>query len=877
MELAADSYAASVSSEAPGADMYIHAQGKTSEPYPIEVTARLKNVNLDRIRPGTLDARLSGTMRLKGRGKSVDDFTGRGKINLDPTEVRGVKIKTADASYAIDGGRIVLSSVSARAEGLIVKGDGWIEPFGQKKPYSFQVEAESERAGLLAAWTDQAYQANYLAVDAKIEGEAERWNAKGDGQVRGLRGEQLYVPRADLEFDLKGVGSDDIEGRTRIEAKNVLAPKAAYKQIKIPVFDISADLVLGESGRDRRRVAFDIETDSKNKDYNLDAKGSLMLESGTGDFELSMEELDLTVIGQRWRSARGFTVSSRDGIVETADARLESDGAYIEASGTAVGPSLDFDLTLSRVPIQPWAENIYPGDTLSGLLSAEASLRGGAARPTMDIETEIEQGRFASVKMETLNTTFEYSNGVAEVWIAGESELVGEFRIWGELPLTASLSPAKFETDETRQMELVASAADVPVAVIDQFVPWIRDVSGHISFYADIGGTPRKPTWNGRLGLSEVGLEAPRWGLRLSGVTGGAELDDDLVTIPKIVVRSGEGEGKIKGRVKLSGWDIEWMDLVVKADDFRALNTPEMVAVLDAELEIKGDLGYPRIKGDVEFIELLYRPPLILTYEGSAWEEEDPTIIVEGEYVEQEESTNWMNRAEIDIDIDIPDTGRLRNSELNIYFGGDLKLRKPPGGFFLLFGEARANQGWVVFQGKVFRLEKGEFIFPAIPVIDPEMDILASYKVPEYTVFIKITGSLSEPLLELYSEPALGQEDILSVILFGKPTSELSEGQDQALRSAGAQLAAGFAAAELREVFPVDALILQPGTTPETSGVGVGKYINERLYIFYYHRFGEDTAEEFKLRYDITKRIAIEAGQDERGQIGADVLFTYPY
>jgi translocation and assembly module TamB len=171
------------------------------------------------------------------------------------------------------------------------------------------------------------------------------------------------------------------------------------------------------------------------------------------------------------------------------------------------------------------------------------------------------------------------------------------------------------------------------------------------------------------------------------------------------------------------------------------------------------------------------------------------------------------------------------------------------------------------------------FVFPAIPVIDPSLDVLGSYRVPDYVTYIKIGGTLSQPSLEIYSDPALDPADVLAVVLFGQPVSKLAEGQRQSLASSGGQLVAGYAASglanSLTEALNLDTLIVQTGENPEASGIGVGKYLNEKLYLFYYHHFGENAAEEFKLRYEIRKNFSIEAGQDEKGQGGIDIYYKH--
>jgi len=47
--------------------------------------------------------------------------------------------------------------------------------------------------------------------------------------------------------------------------------------------------------------------------------------------------------------------------------------------------------------------------------------------------------------------------------------------------------------------------------------------------------------------------------------------------------------------------------------------------------------------------------------------------------------------------------------------------------------------------------------------------------------------------------------------------------------------------------------------------------------VFCYRQFNDEAAEEFRVRYDVTKRLSIEASQDVQGQGGVDAYYTFTY
>lgn len=93
------------------------------------------------------------------------------------------------------------------------------------------------------------------------------------------------------------------------------------------------------------------------------------------------------------------------------------------------------------------------------------------------------------------------------------------------------------------------------------------------------------------------------------------------------------------------------------------------------------------------------------------------------------------------------------------------------------------------FKNNDFILSRGSVIFNENEVdINPELDFLASSNLAEYTIHMKIFGKAKNVNVELSSEPALSQVDILSLITLGY-TNDLSQnlgsGEKNAAMSAG--------------------------------------------------------------------------------------------
>ncbi len=878
VELTGNRFAGSMLSSGKGADMAVYASGEVTGSRPLLVRAFLADLDPARIKQGLPRAGLAGALKFQGSGHSIQELQGSGELLLNRSSIMDLHRLEGELSYSLSHGTLDIKSADVRAGGIAMRGSGRLQPFNKTLPFRLELAAKLANRDAVPRLTGEAVDMESVSISATLEGDRYQWRASGSGSMAGLESAHIRSGVSRFDFSLTGKGGEEVSGKIDLEAKETMLPSARYRHLQVPVFDLEAGIRLLPSRPLSPALDFSIAADSPGQSFQLDSEGRLKYGVEDGRWSLDLASMDLRFIDRDWQLARPARIESLPGKVRVSGIELSNKESGLGVSGVVLGDELDAFISFYNFEIDPWMERVLPGESIQGIASGSIYARGSAGVPEIRSDISVERPRYADTRLDRAEASVRYIPHRLTVSLRGHSEVSGEVLAKGDFPLRLVLSPASIAVLAKEKMDLEVAAPKMSVSIIDRFVPWVEDAAGSVGLLAHIMGTPGSPEWNGDLELEKVSFNVPQWGLSLSGITGQAIFDRNKVHVPAITVQSGQGTASIKGGLDLEGYSVSKMDLILTAREFKAMNTPDTRAVMDADARISGDPSYPRMHGEVTFKDLVYRPPLILSYQGTAWESEDPTIVVkQEEQTGARQTSPWLDRSDMDILINIPDSALLKNSELNIRMGGELTMRKPPGGFFLLFGEMEAKKGWVLFQNKPFQVERGTFTFPAIPAIDPDLDILASYKVPDYTTYIKIGGNLSQPTLEIYSEPPLSQEDVLSVILFGRPASELTEGQDQALKMAGAQLVAEFAAARLGQAFPVDAIFVHAGESPEERGVGFGKYINERLYLFYYHHFGKEQAEEFKLRYELDKEFSVEAGQDEEGQGGLDVFYSKPY
>jgi len=152
------------------------------------------------------------------------------------------------------------------------------------------------------------------------------------------------------------------------------------------------------------------------------------------------------------------------------------------------------------------------------------------------------------------------------------------------------------------------------------------------------------------------------------------------------------------------------------------------------------------------------------------------------------------------------------------------------------------------------------------------VDLRASRKLPGHVVGVIVRGRLRRPQLTLYSEPALPQAQIASLLIVGQSLDRLQSEDRDSLASGRASLAAqggALLAGQLGRYVGLDEVGLAQDTDDSTALV-LGKFLSPRLYLSY----GVSLVDEintFKLRYTIGDRWVISA--ESGRQSSADVEY----
>jgi translocation and assembly module TamB len=236
----------------------------------------------------------------------------------------------------------------------------------------------------------------------------------------------------------------------------------------------------------------------------------------------------------------------------------------------------------------------------------------------------------------------------------------------------------------------------------------------------------------------------------------------------------------------------------------------------------------------------------------------------------------------LDLDVRMPRNVWVRHPDAVAELRGQLRATKKSGEELQLVGTTEIIRGWAAFQGRRFDSSRGEIRFIGGGKIDPVLDIVAQHRLPQYTVDAVVGGTAEKPSLVLRSDPPLEQSEILSLLVFGKTTKDLSQGQQASLQQKALDITSGFAAANFGsavvEALGLDALGLDLGDFNFSGGrVGYGRYIGRQTYVTVGQELAGERGQKATVEYQLSSDWKVESSTTSEGTSGVDVIWHKRY
>ncbi|MBC3421412.1 translocation/assembly module TamB domain-containing protein [Pseudomonas sp. RW3S2] len=748
---------------------------------------------------------------------------------------------------------------------------------GELKNERLQLEAQLDLKGRLRG------QPAVLKADAKGAGEAWTLGALaiqlGDNRINGSGSlQQRLAGRIDLDLPRLGQLWPRLQGQ--VKGRLDLAGTLAAPQ---GVFSLQGQQ-LSQADNRIQRLDLDARLDSAQRGLitlkvgnirlgetalgNLDAtgKGDIRQQALTVALNGPQLKLDLALDGTlgkgdwRGRLASGRIQAGGQDWQLQAPARLQrlangqlDFGAHCWRSGAAslcgedqrLAPDPRLRYHLKQFPIDSLAQWLPKDFAWQGMLNADINLDMPASGPKGTVRIDAsggtlrvrDNGRWIDFPYQTLRLDSTLAPRRVDTSLAFRGDRLGE------LNLSTRIDP--LGRDKPLSGEFRLSGLDLSIA--RPFVPMVERLAGQLNGDGRLSGTLLAPQINGNLVLSGGHVSGAELPVSLEDLSLRALVAGEQVRISGDW-RSGEvGRGQLTGEL---AWGqalavdlrLQGQQLPVNVEPYAALEVaPDLNIRLSGDkLAVTGKVQVP--KGKITVREL---PP-------STVKVSDDTVIVGHQ---TEEGTPPMAVA-MDIDVEVgrdklsfSGFGLTANLLGHVHIGDNLDTR----------GELSLADGRYRAYGQRLTIRRARLLF-AGPLDQPYLDIEAIRKVDDVIAGIRLSGSAEQPTTQVFSEPAMSQEQALSYLVLGRPLGNSGEDNNMLAEAAlglGLAGSAGITGSLASSLGIDDFQLDTEGSGNKTNVVASGN-LTERLSL----RYGVgvfEPANTIALRYKLSKKVYLEA------------------
>ncbi len=712
-------------------------------------------------------------------------------------------------------------------------------------------------------------------LQAKAEGAGERWllNALqvrlGDNKVEGkAQLDQKLNGHLDLALNRlgqlwpklfgKAQGHLDLAGTLQAPQGKLTLTGERMGQGENRLDRLKLDAQLDAAQRGRVQLQVDGLASGDNEFGTLTADGSGDRQRQQLDLNLKGPLLDLLLAlegkldGSDWRGrlARGEVQAGAQDWRLEAPAKLErlaggkmNFGAHCWRSGPAslcggeqrLLPEPKLDYRLRDFPLASLARWLPEDFAWQGQLNGDLKLDLPASGPNGHITLDAGSG-VLRLKEEDHWVDFPYQRLLLDSTLRPQridSQLAFQGQGLGQLQVDARIDPRPASKPLSGQFRLDG----LDLAVLRPFVSKVEKLEGRLEGSGSLSGTLQSPYVLGNLRLRDgrisggelpMSFEALGLNARIAGES--LELNGQW--------RSGEqGQGSLAGNL---GW-ARGLDLDLTLRGSRLPLVVEPYANLEVEPDLRLGLAGERLavsgkvlvpRGRIKIREL---PPQAVKVSPDA-------RVVGEQQAEQQPLQMAMN-----VDVEV---GQERLQFSGFGLTADLQGHLKVGDNLSGRGELVLKNGRYRAYGQRLDLRRARLLF-AGPLDQPYLDVEAVRIVGDVTAGLRLNGRADEPSTEVFSNPAMSQEQALSYLVLGRPMGGGGDGNavGQAALAMGLSGSAPLTG-ELAERLGLKDLHL--------GDDGATGQLTDRLSI----RYGlgvVDSTSVVALRYELTKRLYLEA------------------
>jgi translocation and assembly module TamB len=827
-------------------------------------------------------SRLAGLLELTGEIDSLVapevDLTLRlraGSLREFAFDSARARLRIRDSLVRVDTALAWWEGGSATASG----GLGWAEPHRDSLRIGVLALSlapfDSLAAAVLAVSRldslEQELMSGRARGSAVIAGSLDHWRMTGEARADSAAWIDLRTRVVRSGFTIAGGRRDSLELNVNVTADTVVAGRRVFADLAGEAAGRRSDLEWSVRGKGGGQVALGGEQIAR-----VSAGGGWRVPADSSRI-LSVDSLDLTVLGRSWRLNHPATFAIDSVAVADTVAIVTADGSgSISLTGVVPGRSpgaLEVRaLGISLRDVYALAQRDTAG--VAGLLAIDARVGGTSRDPTFRGSATITGPVVGDLKAPLVRSVFNYEDRLLQsnltFWRTGRSVL--------DVDATLPIDLGVGEVDRRQlpgQLVIRAHTDSVDLGVIEALTPNVRAVVGSLAVDAQVEGTWDRPRLGGFVQVTDGALFVPGLGVGYGPMHGRIRLTGDSLVADSVEIHSGIGVARVRGGVRLERLTRPILGLEVSASEFAVMDVADYLTLhATGDVSLTGPIARPVLTGSVRATNsVLYFADLIskdiVNLEDPANADLVDTVLLRSQKLGAQFQSRFLDSLTIrDLGFRVGQDVWLRSGEANVQLEGQVTVNKGRriGGRsrFQVSGQFTTTRGTYTLKlGPVFRtftVEQGTVQYLNTEDLNANLDLAARHVVrtvttagsEDYPIIARITGTLLAPKLELRSEPGrqpLPERDLVSLLVFGTTSSGAIAGFGPgAFVNQGVltSIAATALSSEISQAIlssrnaPIQTIEIRPGfaqgntffaTGGTVTSLSLGRQLSRRLFV----------------------------------------------
>ncbi|MEX2526909.1 MAG: translocation/assembly module TamB domain-containing protein [Gemmatimonadota bacterium] len=782
-------------------------------------------------------SRVTGVVRLGGRGLDLRTSQGNGVIQLGPSRVGALELDTLALHAHLEGGRMTLDTLHAVSNLVRISGGGVLpvdEGSGEGDVTISAVARDLSvfrplvpSSGAIAADTLSQLEMDILRLEGldpdTLQGvQALALEGAVEGTVR-LRG-SLARLRGEGEIHLEGgaYGSNRVQRAVLIVQGDSLMDSRRRLEMTLDADSIQAGPLTFASGNlwvDLAGMAGDgrlhLVRDAQ-EEYGV--QGAFHVDSTRGG-GLALEELSLRFDSVTWNlDGPASATWDRQGVSLEGFRLIRPgpQGMHIQAQGVIPleGPG-DFQLDVQGLSLSRITRILQSELDLDGSLDLEMSLKGLASAPIISGRMVTSDFRLAEMGFTRLDGGLDYAEGRLSGNLGGWRGEQNALDVSASLAANLSLQgdPVRFPNED---VDVRIAVDSLPAGGLLAFLEVLEEPQGVLDGEIRLGGrmADLQPSGSLRLRGGAVGLAAA--GIRPSGIQADLTFTPDRRVEIEASARS-RGTLAVRGSILMEPVADPTFDLTISASGFQALERRDMAGRLGGEMTLQGRFQRPVVGGQVRveqgvlFLEEFARSVEVVDLSDPRFFDVVDTSLVNVRSQLAASQNPFLQNLRVDVELRVERDTWIRSREMNVEIGGDLLVTYSRADKeVVLVGPLSAFRGNYTQFGRQFQVREGTVEFVGTPGFDPNLSIQAVNRIRRQggeplDIIATLDGTLLAPVVSLSSEsqPPIAESDLISYLIFGRPSYALASGESSVLQGAagaGVSLGLGTLASQLGSV-----------------------------------------------------------------------------